>query len=267
MISLGPAMQSMATCPNTYFFERDRGRGYADLVHPRHTKIADWADVSNAMSQYKGHHQPHLPVELGFYDYRSAGVLQRQVALAKQYGIAGFCFHHNWCAKKPVADQPLDRFLADSSLDIEFCICWTNEKPPQHQDDAMRPAQSSFDGDSAFIDSLAASFSDLRYRKVDGKPILILLNASTLPDAVETVGRWRKHAAQMGLPGLYLIASASGDTNDSQTYGFDAVVEFPSTGRNVEVRDLTNEVEFINPKFAGRVFDYRGDTRHRRAVR
>ena len=125
-------------------------------------------------------------------------------------------------------------------------------------DDAMGTAQASPEDGIAFIESLARAFNDARYGKVDGKPIVIISDLSTLPRASETVSRWRKHALQMGWPGLYLIASTSRNTSDSQKYGFDAVVKFPATGCNDQARDITNNIEFIDSKFAGRVFEYGG---------
>ena len=219
-------------------------------------KFTSWADVSNAMPQYADHHQPQLPVELGFYDYRSADVLKRQVILARQYGIAGFCFHYYWSALASIVEQPLNRFLSEPSLDIEFCIYWDKDEMPGRQDDANRPHRFSAEDDYAFIDALATAFADVRCRKIDQKPVLLVANVAALSDAAGTAARWRVQASRIGITGLYLIAVGTAGTRALPVAGFDAQVEFPPGGFSESVHDITSDIKFVNPKFAGHIYDY-----------
>ena len=220
------------------------------------TNIASWADVSNAMAVYPDHHQPQLPVELGFYDYRSAGVMRRQVALARQYGIAGFCFHYYWPPDKDLAEQPLNRFLAEPSVDVEFCIYWDHQKSVGYRDGATHSKRLSPDDDIAFINALLPAFADVRCRKVDQKPILIVANASALPDVSGTVAKWRKYAEQSGLSGLYLIVDFPAANNDSINACFDAQTDLSPYKRGVEARDITGDFQPLSRRFADRVHDY-----------
>ena len=235
--------------PNFSQFERDG-------VWPPQ-KTASWDEISNALPQYADHHQPHLPVELGFYDYRGPGILKKQVNLARQYGIAGFCFQYYWSPDNRPIDQPLDRFLVDASLDFEFCAAWNNEEANALASGKFIPSASASDHNIALIDSLLPAFTDKRYRRIDQKPVLIVAHPASLNNVPNTVFCWRKRASQIGLPGVYLIACTFGElNNDRYTNDFDRVIEFPpSMGEDVAHGRLS-KLQPTNPGFSGRIYDY-----------
>jgi lipopolysaccharide biosynthesis protein len=56
--------------------------------------FTEWRNVVQARPLFRGHYQPHLPADLGFYDLRLPEVRIQQAALANRYGIDGFCFYH-----------------------------------------------------------------------------------------------------------------------------------------------------------------------------
>ena len=52
--------------------------------------FTEWANVAKARPRYRGHYEPHLPSDTGFYDLRLPESRQLQAELAEEYGIDGF---------------------------------------------------------------------------------------------------------------------------------------------------------------------------------
>ena len=46
--------------------------------------FTEWRNVARAKPLFPGHHQPHLPAELGFYDLRLPEIREAQAALARE---------------------------------------------------------------------------------------------------------------------------------------------------------------------------------------
>jgi len=222
--------------------------------------FTEWTNVSKAIPQFRGHYQPRLPGELGFYDLRVEEVMARQIHLAKKYGVGGFCFHYYWFGGKRLMEKPLERFLTSESseLDFPFCLCWANENWTRRWDGAesdvlISQNHSKEDNKEVFYD-LLRYMKDPRYIKVDGKPILVVYRPAIIPDIKEVVSLWRELAENEGLKGIHLVASNAFGFEDSASLGFDAIVEFPPHG--VVTHQINSELEFLNSEFRGNVYDY-----------
>jgi len=200
--------------------------------------FTEWSNVTKARANFEGHHQPHVPGILGYYDLRTSEAREAQAELARAHGIYGFCYYYYWFGGKRLLEAPLSNVLASGEPRLPFCVCWANESWTRRWDgrdsDVLMEQTYSPEDDVAFIESLIPLFSDERYIRVHGRPLLLIYRADKLPNAKCTVARWQQACAKAGIPAPYLVrvCSFSGlsDPHTPADYGFDAAVEFPPHG-------------------------------------
>jgi GT2 family glycosyltransferase/tetratricopeptide (TPR) repeat protein len=215
--------------------------------------FTEWTNVGKAKPLFEGHYQPRLPADLGYYDLRVPEVRQAQAALARQYGIHGFCYYHYWFNGRRLLERPVNDLLASGEPDFPFCLCWANENWTRAWDGLDRQVlirqEYRADDDLAHIRWLAKVFRDPRYIRIEGKPLFLVYRVGVLPDVLRTVTIWREEARKLGIGELFLacVESRVGGAAavDPRTIGFDAAVEFQPDGLHV-------------PKPVRRVDDYGG---------
>jgi len=215
--------------------------------------FTEWTNVAKARPLFKGHYQPHIPSDLGFYDLRLAEVRKAQADLAREYGIEGFCYYHYWFGnRKRLLERPVDEILDSSEPDFPFCLCWANQTWRGIWFGSTFPGiliEQEYPGKQDYIDHfnyLIKAFRDKRYITVDGKPLFYVYQVLSIPDLSELVTTFRQCAKDAGLKGLYLIASHCPLDWNPIEHGFDGVVgsEF-STMRYFTVRNFESESYFI----------------------
>jgi glycosyltransferase involved in cell wall biosynthesis/GT2 family glycosyltransferase len=221
--------------------------------------FTEWTNVTRALPRFRGHVQPRLPGELGFYDLRNVDVLFRQAELARRYGIGGFCFHHYWFGGRRLLHKPLELFLANSDIDLPFCIDWANENWTRRWDgqehEVLLGQAYSADDDVAFARSLFPIVTDRRYIHIDGRPLLMIYRPGLLPDPVAAARRWRVEFSRAGLPDPFIVMAQGFGAEDPRTMGLDAAVEFPP--HKVAVTPpIGHRLDLLDPRLAGHIMDY-----------
>jgi len=224
--------------------------------------FTEWKNVKRATPLFHGHHQPRIPGELGYYDLRKKEVFIRQIELAKQHGIYGFCFHHYFLENKPVMHDPIDLFLSNPDLDFPFCLHWANEPWTVRWDGEREKGgillnQNHDDTENmGFIKDALPALCDSRYIRIDEKPVLLIYRPALLPDFKKTADIWRTVVLEHGLKGLYLVMVQTffDNTKDPGKYGCDAAVEFPPHQGFCIPKKL--KVPFYIKRFGGETIDY-----------
>jgi lipopolysaccharide biosynthesis protein len=200
--------------------------------------FTEWTNVVKARPRFRGHYQPHLPADLGFYDLRLPEAREAQAELANQYGIHGFCYYHYWFSGRQMLERPLDEVLAAGKPDFPFCICWANETWKKNwvgrSTTVLMEQTFSPEDDLAHIRHLLPFLSDPRYIRVEGKPLVLIYRVELMPDPIRTADLWREEAEKAGLGGLFLVNVQSTYLHEGtspESVGFDAAMRFEPRSR------------------------------------
>ncbi|THF54002.1 glycoside hydrolase family 99-like domain-containing protein [Allorhizobium terrae] len=220
--------------------------------------FTEWTNVGKAKPLFEGHHQPHCPIHLGYYDLRLQEVMEEQARLAVSYGVSGFACYFYWFAGKVLMETPLKNMLNNDRVDIPFCMIWANENWTRRWDgaehDVLIAQDHSLDDSRAMLEYLRPFLESPRYIKIDGKPLFIIYRADIIPDMAETLKLWRSQSIEYGFPGLYIVCAQTFGHKDPREFGFDAAMEFPP--HTVQSTDIAHEKEKLEPEFFGSIFDY-----------
>lgn len=193
--------------------------------------FTEWTNLTKAQPRFEGHYQPHFPADLGFYDLRLEETRLAQEAMAKEYGIHGFCYYHYWFNGKRVLHEPLDRKMQNPKEDLPFMMCWANENWTRRWDgednQILLRQEYSFEDDIAHINHLITYFKEERYIKVEGKPVFIVYKSKFFPNIQKTISIWRQAVKEAGFPDLYIgFAQNKANSFYPEEKGFDFGFQF-----------------------------------------
>lgn len=224
--------------------------------------VTEWNNVNQTMPQFTGHYQPRKPGELGYYDLRIVDVLARQIELAHNYGIEAFCFYYYWFDNgERLLELPLNNFLKNKNLEMKFFYCWANENWTKRfsgtNDDVLIKLTPTVENYKKFIEAVADDFTDNRYYRIQGKPVISVYCPGAIPNPAEVLKHWREYVkANIGTD-IYIIAIQERDVSiDWRAVGFDAESEFQPRQIYLYCKNITKSVRPIRSDFSGTVCDY-----------
>ena len=200
--------------------------------------FTEWTNVVKSRPLFRGHYQPKLPADLGFYDLRLPEVREQQAQMARDAGIEGFMYWQYWFGNgKMTLERPFKEVLESGKPDFPFCLGWANHTwsnktwtKQKHFTQDTVIFEQTYPGDDDYIahfNYCLPAFRDKRYITVDGKPVFGVFLPGNIPNVENFISLWQKLAKDAGLPGIHFIGfrqtRKSLSTDELRQKGFDAV--------------------------------------------
>ena len=190
--------------------------------------FTEWTNVGKAKPLFKGHYQPRVPADLGYYDLRMPEVREAQADMAREAGIEGFCYWHYWFGNdKMLLELPFKEVLESGNPDFPFCLGWANHSwtnktwevgTKKVKEDFLMQMHYSVEDYIKHFDYVLPAFKDKRYICVDGKPLFLIFRPLDIPSVKEFIDLWQQKAKDNGLKGIHFVGiSPSIDVDNQKT--------------------------------------------------
>jgi lipopolysaccharide biosynthesis protein/glycosyltransferase involved in cell wall biosynthesis len=226
--------------------------------------FTEWTNVTRAKPLFRGHRQPRLPSDLGFYDLRLAEAREAQANLARKYGLSAFCYYYYWFNGRRILERPLDEVLASGKPDYPFMICWANEPWTRNWDGENQHVLLSQTYEpgwaTRFARDVARLLRDCRYFRLGNQPMLLIYRIAHIPEPGLAMREIRMTLRENGIPEVHLAAAWVRFTEDDELpadpsiVGLDAYFEFPP--HMVAAQPLQSLPPGVPKGFDGSIFDY-----------
>ena len=218
--------------------------------------FTEWTNVAKARPLFRGHYQPHIPADLGFYDLRMPEIREAQAQMAREAGIEGFCYWHYWFGGgRQLLERPFREVLASGRPDFPFCLGWANHdwsnktwtrRSALSQDRVLMKQTYSEEDYVLHFKALLDAFRDRRYIAVDGKPLFLVNEPRMMPDPRKFIGIWRELAREHGFPGIHFVG-ATANTSFRDARGLPQLPKKNEAGRIYrEILDMGFDA--VNPR-------------------
>ncbi len=193
----------------------------------------EWTAVKRSKSLYKGHMQPRVPLDNRYYDLLNDGVAtwQWQADLAKKYDVYGFCVYQYWFKGRQLMEKPMEILLQHPEIDLRYSICWANESWTRTwygiEEEILMKQEYGEEADwRRHFEYLLPFFQDVRYIKIDQKPVLHIYRTPDIDCLEEMLSCFRKWAVEEGFAGLYIVSAKTAAEQETRTELIDGYYYF-----------------------------------------
>lgn len=222
--------------------------------------FTEWTNVAKAKPLFKGHYQPRIPADLGFYDLRIPEVREKQVELAKYAGVEGFVYWHYWFAGKRLLERPFNEVLKSKKPNFPFCLAWANEtwSGIWHGNPKKILIEQTYPGIEDYTKhfySILEAFLDNRYIKVNNRCLFYIYQPFKIPDIKVFFECWNKLALKNGIEQIFFIARVNNQEEALRAIniGFDSV----QTNWVGEALKKTNPYKLNWNRFSSKFFNHK----------
>lgn len=232
--------------------------------------FTEWTNVKAATPLFEGHYQPRVPAEKNYYDLSNPEIMKKQMLLAKQYGIDGFCIYHYWFNGKQLLEKPVNMLLDRENIELPFCLCWANEPWTRNWDGAegskvtlIGQSYGNIEDWYKHYEYFSAFFKRKEYIKVEGKPVLLIYQQELIEERKEMLTLWNALAIEDGFAGIFIINTRRSITLQQELYGeaffdfepFATLASISSVEVNMAVRSHMGNRDDNNERIYN-VYDY-----------
>lgn len=176
--------------------------------------FTEWTNVAKARPLFRGHQQPNIPADLGFYDLRLEETRIAQAKLAKDHGVDGFVYWHYWFGNgKRLLEKPFEEVVKSNKPDFPFCLAWANHSWEKKQFDKNGTSEllveQFYPGEEDYVNhfyTLLNAFKDKRYIKVNNKIFFVIYNPLVSNEIGVFIKVWRALAKENGLNDFHFVA-------------------------------------------------------------
>ena len=222
--------------------------------------FTEWRNVTRGVPRFEGHYQPRLPRDLGFYDLLTDGVMAQQVEMAKAAGISSFCFYYYNFGDKRLLEKPLDLFLQNKDLNIEFSLMWANESWSRTWDGFENDVLMKQGYDDSHLENICNDIGkcmkDPRYLRIEGRPLLTVYRPGAIPDSVNHLRRMREMLTEVVGTEPYIYMVQAFNEHDPIKFGLDGALEFPPHKVAKGMSNINPSLTLFDPGFEGHVLEY-----------
>lgn len=177
--------------------------------------FTEWTNMKKASPLYSGHYQPRIPYNNNYYNLTDSDTFRWQADLARKYGVDGFCIYHYWFNGKMLLEKPMELLLANSDIDINYCICWANESwtnawVSSQNKVLIEQTYGDVNEWKLHFNYFLKFFKDPRYILDNNKPILVIYRPELIPNLNDMLLYWNNLAMENGFDGICFGYQQSG---------------------------------------------------------
>lgn len=195
--------------------------------------FTEWVNVARARPLFRGHVQPNIPADLGFYDLRLSETQEQQSKLALEHGVDGFCYWHYWFGNgKQLLEKPMEAMLKNTAIKVPFCLAWANHSWERKQWDAKGTSEllveQLYPGKKDYVEhfyKMLAAFKDERYITVNEKLLFYIYNPLGSSEIKVFIETWQQLALDNGFKGFHFVGRDADSRNKKEILdlGIDAI--------------------------------------------